>query len=245
MRKACWNVFSVLLPLCTGSAALAETMTQAQFERIAIVTRETAASLASANGHSIEFLPLWDDDSLRTVTTRLGEGRFRVRLTGGFARLPEITPDGFALVVCHEIGHIYGGFPYMNQPAKMAAEGQADFWGAGQCLRSVLARLPDFPGDAGMEENGYVENLCQGQFPGRAAETRLCVRSYQAAQSAANALATLKGESYPDLQKKDWVRVFRTIKYAPAKIQCRLDTFRHALQGLDRPLCWFNPEDRD
>ncbi len=45
--------------------------------------------------------------------------------------------DEIQLLLCHEIGHVAGGHPFMNflgSGAKLSAEGQADFFAASTCL---------------------------------------------------------------------------------------------------------------
>jgi hypothetical protein len=55
---------------------------------------------------------------------------------GGLARHGEITPDGFALVLCHEIGHHLGGVPrYSGANGWASNEGQSDYFAATKCLR--------------------------------------------------------------------------------------------------------------
>ena len=50
-----------------------------------------------------------------------------------------MTADGFAFVVCHEIAHHMGGFPFYSYTSLgwAAAEGQADYWAAHTCLRTA------------------------------------------------------------------------------------------------------------
>ena len=59
-----------------------------------------------------------------------------VNMYGGLARRPEITPDGFAMVLCHELGHHMGGFPFVSGWA--ANEGQSDLFATLSCGRILL-----------------------------------------------------------------------------------------------------------
>ena len=68
-------------------------------------------------------------------------GVVTVNMYGGLARRPEVTPEGFALVLCHELGHAYGGTPYIFQQAQIAAEGQADYYGEQTCLKALLPHV--------------------------------------------------------------------------------------------------------
>ncbi len=64
----------------------------------------------------------------------------RLEFFGGVARHPEMTSDGFALLVCHEVGHLIGGAPLWTPEyprVSMSIEGQADYWSA-RCFREVF-----------------------------------------------------------------------------------------------------------
>lgn len=66
--------------------------------------------------------------------------RFSLNFWGGLARIPGMNDEAFALVACHELGHLVGGNPRMNitQFKKMSSEGQSDFFAAGICMKNYL-----------------------------------------------------------------------------------------------------------
>lgn len=66
--------------------------------------------ILSAIGKALTLQRLWEDSRVNAGT--LGNGiEVIIYLYGGFPRHPEITADGYALVLCHELGHHLGGLP--------------------------------------------------------------------------------------------------------------------------------------
>ena len=54
---------------------------------------------------------LWSSSQVNAFAHQTGN-KWYVDMHGGLARRPEVTPDAFSLVLCHEIGHHLAGFPY-------------------------------------------------------------------------------------------------------------------------------------
>jgi hypothetical protein len=71
------------------------------------------------------------------------DNSFRLMILGGMARMKEMTLDGYAAIVCHEIGHIVGGEPRQTIYGVdwSSAEGQADFFSASICLPKYFKSL--------------------------------------------------------------------------------------------------------
>src|SRR6478609_9034269 len=67
---------------------------------------------------------------------------YRVHMYGGLARRPEVTPDGFTLVVCHEVGHHFGGYPFVRDAYWAANDGQADYFSTLACARRLWQNQP-------------------------------------------------------------------------------------------------------
>ena len=62
----------------------------------------------------------------------LFENNFRLMILGGTTRIKGLTPDAYAAVICHELGHVIGGSPFQTIAFAewSSAEGQADFFAA-------------------------------------------------------------------------------------------------------------------
>jgi hypothetical protein len=181
---------------------------------------------ADENNEKLTINAKWDDATVNANCSRFW-GQVTINMFGGLARRPEVSPAGFALVLCHELGHAYGGTPYIR--GTMSAEGQADYYGANVCIKEVIdvleAEFPDF------EADDFVAETCDGDY--------VCLRGLHAGQGLGNLLSQLKNEDYPDYETPDSTIVKKTLTSYPKTVQCRLDSYFNGVMDLDRPKCWF------
>lgn len=155
-----------------------------------------------------------------------------VEVSGALLRHHELTLDGLALVICHEIGHAYGGKPERRAPLfKASVEGQSDYYGTKECLPKILAELQP---STTLQQTSHLKEICKLH-----AAPSYCERALTAGQSAANLLASLKDQAYPSYDTPDQSKVRRTLRGFPNSVQCRLDTFLAGVIGLVRPSCWY------
>lgn len=165
--------------------------------------------------------------------------QFRRRIVIGSDILsePHLTNDGLALVLCHELGHHYGGYPFEKSDKLTAAEGSADYFATRVCGPALLRALEatDTPPHAkGAEER------CRTSV-----ELELCARLVTASLALVNVLHSHGSEQPetippyastagpPSLEGSDTFEVERTVAGRYPSLQCRLDTLvRGTLCGL-------------
>lgn len=206
-----------------------------QFRKIIAAAHTIYDPIARENGETLTINDRWDDSTVN-ANCRRSWGDVTVNMYGGLARRPETTPDGFALVLCHELGHAYGGEPYIQRWQKMAAEGQADYYGVKDCLKAVLPLLEH---DAAFDTpTPYMEQSC-GEYFADADTYETCLRQLQAGQSLGSLMATIMEIDVPNYETPDTTEVSTTVTTYPDTIQCRLDTYFHGTMSLERPRCWF------
>lgn len=205
-------------------------VTEETFNSIISAAEELYAPIAEEWKEQLVINRKWEDPTVNANAWRSGYGATEINMFGGLARRPEVLPSGFALVLCHELGHLYGGAPYVHVGLKMAAEGQSDFYGAGWCLKNVLEKIED---SSPFPSTSYLEKVCN--------EDNTCMRQLAGGQSLGNLLATMRRESKPDFETPDRSVVKRTNTSYPKTVQCRLDNYHNGTLGLERPLCWFKP----
>jgi hypothetical protein len=170
----------------------------------------------------------WSDPTVNANVSRDGKGWTEINMYGGLARRQEVIPIGFALVLCHELGHLYGGKPYISVRLKMAAEGQSDFYGAGWCLKNIVESMVD---RTEFEYTPYMDKLCNNDAT--------CLRQLAGGQSLGNLLSALSREAAPSYETPDKTVVSKTNTSYPKTTQCRLDSYLAGTLSLDRPLCWY------
>ena len=201
------------------------------FDRIIDIAAEEYRGLADDNNERLIINKRWNDSTVNADVSRRW-GTVYINMYGGLYRRPEVTPEAFALVVCHELGHAYGGSPYIYRSTEMSAEGQADYYGARECLRRVISHFEETPEAAEMDLP-YAEDVCEEEG---------CVRGLKAGYGLGWLLQALTGEDSVSYETPDETEVSETELSYPATTQCRLDTYRAGILYEERPRCWFKPE---
>lgn len=149
-------------------------------------------------------------------------------------QVPKITPNGFALLLCHELGHLFGGHPkkiYNGQVSWAASEGQADYFAASICLKKLYEHKLKVSLKAVFHQsfksiiNNTIKINAEAYFQAIAAIYDL----YPGMQKFARR---------PTLEDSDLSVVDETnLNYS--SFQCRLDTYKAGADNAPRPRCWF------
>jgi hypothetical protein len=215
-------------------------ISKAQFNEVLDVIEAVYRPLIERRGSKFIVQRNWSDN---TVDAKPSSSSSLMGLTvyGGLARYRGMTQDGLALVACHELGHLLGGFPQGNLGS--ANEGQADYFATAKCLRRVFAE----PTSNSFSRLSFVdpiaEKACAGVFKKSSARS-ICVRSAMAALSV-SPMTTGWGNE-PEIPAFDTPDPYRTTvtddRHMPK--QCRLDTqFQGALcaKSVDEDFSDTNP----
>jgi len=152
----------------------------------------------------------WNDPTADQAMARRWDTA-QVLIFRGMAHRTEINRDALALIVCHELGHLYGGTPLKEMGNYISAEGQADYFATNICLKRALSLL----------DSDNVEQ-----------------RSLKAIEAVGAFLANNWGHEHPSESTPDASRVDQTLLDHPTP-QCRFDTYLAGLYGKKRPNCWF------
>lgn len=188
----------------------------------------TFSPVVRAHGGDLRVNYLWDNRTVNASAQRTGN-QWILNMYGGLARRKEITPDGFSMVVCHELGHHLGGYPFKRTVyegnAWAADEGQADYFATQTCARAIWGR--DYQANAAHRYtvDPVAKAACDHSYQYQV-QRDLCYRTADAGQSLANLLNMLEDATRPVVYGKasNAVRVPETFPDHPAA-QCRLETF--------------------
>ena len=196
-------------------------ITEEEFHEVIDQAEEIYAPIVKGHRARLRFARNWNN-SMVNASAQQFFGSWIVNMYGGLARRPEITKDGFALVVCHELGHHLGGFPKTSWWA--ANEGNSDYFASLSCARLLWEDEVEENKLAALAIPDYPKQLCDEAYFG-AGENRLnlCYRQMLASYSTANLLATLGGTQI-DFETPDTKEVARTSHGHPQG-QCRLDSY--------------------
>jgi len=237
-------------------------LSETQFNAVIDKVEGVYAPIVATYGGELEVVRNWTDGTVNAYAEQEGSS-WKVSMFGGLARHKTITEDGFALVVCHEIGHHIGGAPRYNGDEWASNEGQSDYFATTKCLRRVWMSDDNASIIRKMDVPAHLSASCEKQWADET-DRAICVRGGMAGDSVAKLFAALSWSRAAKFDTPDPKVVVRTNDAHPAT-QCRLDTyFQGALceksyledvasdsevtgtchgstghsQGL-RPACWF------
>ena len=226
-------------------------VSEAQFNHIIDLGESYYKPIAKKLGYNLIIKANWNDSTVNAYARQVGKD-MEVHMFGGLARRPEVTEEGFALVLCHELGHHLAGFPtYSDIDGKWAAtEGNSDFYATAACAKKILW------GTAVPEPDKDIEVYCS-----KAKDPYQCYSGFLGAISLSRLLGSLNGEKASIISRDPKV-VRKTIESYPS-VQCRLDTYiagilcetkwnnslipktRDEMRSSScdtRPRCWYSPK---
>lgn len=188
-------------------------LTRSEFHQTIKSFESVFAPYAARDGRVFEILSDWETPWPQAFARRWETDHLVVY--GGIARIAGSTIDSFALVLCHEVGHLYGGEPFGDEHNRLAVEGQADYWATSECWEKIILELP----------------LREGSVQDRGVAAAIVLASFFAANRNLPA---------PRVDTPDTSVVERINRTHPSP-QCRLDTYLAGLELKERPLCWWAP----
>lgn len=209
-----------------------EGITEDSFTRIIQAGREAYEPLAAINGERLVIHALWSNPTVNANCCRgCKQNEVTVNMFGGLARRKEVGETGFAIVLCHELSHAYGGTPYIDAIYKMSAEGQSDYMATKECMSEIYKRVPELQ-ERQAKYAPFIEKNCSE-------ENLLCRNSLVGAKNLSNLLAFYTEDKLPEYETPDQTVVTRTEVSYPKTVQCRLDTMVAGVFAISRPKCWY------
>jgi hypothetical protein len=204
------TLIALLLILLTSAASASP------LERIIQDARTVYAPLAQKTFRKPLHIIVTENNSV-SASADHGYEELKVEINSGLLKSPRLTADALRMVICHELGHLFGGDPKRNIPVEwdgpigddgmslLSAEGQADYYAGKTCFRLItkgqinedriseaglkfLTLVMDFPISISTPDQTISPVLIRDSYPGR---------------------------------------------------QCRLDTIVLGGRNLPRPACWF------
>ncbi len=242
-------------------------ISEAQFNSVIDQISGHYSPIIESMGAKLDVVRNWSDGTVNAYAQQIGK-TWRVSMFGGLARHNTITADGFALVLCHEIGHHIGGAPKKTSwggTSWATNEGQADYFATLKCLRRAWMDDDNAAIIAQMDVPAAVKEQCGAQWTWNR-DYNICIRGAMAGVSVSNLFHDGTDKPAPSVTTPD-PKVVRSTNHNHPEAQCRLDTyFQGALCHIDhtqdvsmtdefvgtcntktgdatgvRPLCWFKP----
>ena len=221
-------------------------MDRLSFEKVNHLIIDTYAPVVAHKYHAIlELKELWHDFGgafkVDSAQKPMGEHRFVITLTGKIPHNPHMNADGYAIVACHEIGHIVGGSPYQNRSLTMwsAVEGQADYYATNECMWHYVKRTKNdtpFPKKLLDEQS---TGLCHAFYAHNQEKLEGCLRIISGILAFKDYFNSTTSYANPvSLALYDPKVVNETLNKYPSN-QCRIDTMIAGLLNLEKPRCWY------
>lgn len=199
-------------------------MTEERFNEIIDRVDKHYNPVVKALGGKLQWNRKWSDATVNASAQRFFK-TYKVNMYGGLARHELVTDDGFAMVVCHELGHHLAGAPKVGGfMMKWASnEGQSDYFASLKCFRRVFESDDNQAIVAKLEVPELVSLKCSESYSDLN-DIALCVRISLAGKSLANLLGSLRSTAEVKFETPDTSVVDTTNHKHPAA-QCRLDTY--------------------
>lgn len=218
--------------LTTGPSQINEK----QFNDLIRQVQTAYQDIVRDQGGKLRISGSWNSDKLNAGATQLF-GSWNVQISGALARRPELTADGFTLILCHELGHHLGGYSFSRQGFPIggvwaANEGEADYFASQACARKLWAQETDLNQEFAKKVSEYAKAKCDQAWT-RETEKALCYRVSAAADSIGQTMAGITNKPVPRFETPDTKVVNQTSDDHPEP-QCRVDTsFQAALCAVN------------
>lgn len=212
----------------------------------------------------------WESSKVNAFAWKTGFD-WHIDMIGGLARRGEVTPDGFLMVACHEIGHHIAGFPFYPG-MQSSSEGQSDYFAAQSCLKNIWKNEESTNKKSRKTVHFEAKKKCN-QIYNTTEEQNLCYRISMAGRSVAILISNLDLDTeLPEFNTPNLFEVEDSIEFHP-DAQCRLDTFfngalckthflletipeneleanenscsrRNGIRIGNKPRCWYSPSEK-
>lgn len=196
-------------------------ITKAQFDAILDRALVLYTPIFRQFGARLSIERLWNDNTVNAYADQAGSG-WMIHMYGGLARRAEVTADGFAMVVCHELGHHIGGYPFYGSNDWASDEGQSDMHATGACAYKLFVPSNRLAAQARNAIPATMKAKCDAAQATQA-KRDICYRAVAAGKSLADLLGALDGERV-NYDTPDTTQV-ATTKHSHPNAQCRLDTY--------------------
>lgn len=201
----------------------ASQITEEQFNAVIDRAIDYFKPFADIHAATLTSIKKWSSATVNATAQRKANA-WSITMYGGLARRPEISVDGFMLVVCHELGHHLGGFAFRAEGDWASSEGQSDYFSTQACARVMWEKEK--------EENALhretvapaAKQACDRTWK-EEGEQNLCYRITDAGLGLGKLLMQVTNEmKVPAYDTPDATVVTRSSVTHP-NAQCRLDTY--------------------
>lgn len=210
-------------------------ITKAQFDKMIEDFKKEYEPIIKSHDARFHITNAWDDDTINAYAHKSQRRVWLINLKGGIGRLKEVTKDGVLSVLCHELGHLIGGYPQHDVVADMANEGQSDYFSGHACMTRIFSKEPAETAKSRQTATPYAKEVCDAVHKTQA-DQNLCYRIVMAGYNIFYAAyLVINDEKLPKwgYDNRDKSVVDATY-HAHPQPQCRFDTYVSAATCLKK-----------
>jgi len=161
----------------------------------------------------------------------------------------ELTGDAFTMALCHEIGHVLGGYPLhsrSNDLSFASAEGQADYYSSLVCARKLWSNDAKLNAQVRQDADPKAVELCSKAWS-RPAEQNICVRSIVASKKVFESISQMTldigvnsgeaGETTTDTYPDPQCRIESVVQGALCKLSYDVNLVTKEKNDIDKTSC--------
>lgn len=202
------------------NSASSNSISQTQFHEIAELLKVFYSPVAAGHEAKLRLDTNWDDNELEAHAGKSGSDWF-VYVAGGIAREKDADVDSYTFTLCHEFGHQFGGYPFVNLQGNIwnSKEGIVDYYAAFVCARNLWKSQHRENKQAALSVDPYAKAKCDKAWSSTD-ERNLCYRITNAGMKMLFIESKRQNLSTPQFSTPE--------KKKEVNLQCRLDSI---LQG--------------
>lgn len=208
-------------------------MTKEIFDSAIDQAQKVFGPIVAKFGSKLVIKGNWSDSTVNAYASQSGNV-WNVQMFGGLARRSEVTPDGFLMVIGHELGHHLGAFVRYSPYDWAASEGQSDYYALHAAAKKLWQSMRRIKNTREAAFPDVVVEMCNEAYEA-VGEANLCYRSLMASMSLAQLLRALNNEPPVYFDRPDKTVVRSTNVSYPRTVQSRLDTM---IAGSLCPVKW-------
>ena len=208
--------------------------------------------IVTAERHVKLKLGLDKEDPMTPAGVSLYSDRAEIDMGSDLHRDSAMTPDGYLAMLCHEVGHVLGGQPYLENTMKpspqwvsnipSSSEGQSDYFSSLACMKKVFAETTQTT-VADYAVTPRIKGLCVSQYA-KPLDQNICQRSVLSGFEIMHFIASVYDRYNTNVERPaldmdasearglSWGRMYPSL-------QCRFDTILAGALNKQQPDCWF------
>ena len=233
MPQFFWLIVSIII-ISSVKASAQVVVAPEEVQNIFRKIQNLYSPVVKSAGGEFHLLVYWDRNTVGGSAHRDDWKKYVVGVDRGLLLAPRLTSDSLKMLICHEMGHLFGGQPLRPAPvgwegpldesglSLLSAEGQADYYASSVCFRRLVGGEDHRESLKGRQIPQRLLQQCGAAWGDQTPASFLCLRTAVAGLDFLNLV-----KEFPiSLSDRDETVVEKTLIGEYPSRQCRLDTLK-------------------